>query len=214
MNHRQKPKKRIFDAIHASLPRFIHAAFVFQTGQVESSRSVYHLNQPNDPSHLDTPELNELAELLDERGRSLRDSNGLEERLFQSSCDLLAPPETFRFSTRVARVAVAACLLIACALSVRLFMQSTPSSGPEAVDFSLAFDSETSNESQMASTENRENLIISILKARADVGLSQVDLLEANDPVSMAFAPILGSSGFGFDDLETEIMSIEGNMGQ
>jgi hypothetical protein len=93
-------------------------------------------------------------------------------------------------------------------------MQSTPSSGPEAVDFSLAFDSETSNESQMASTENRENLIISILKARADVGLSQVDLLEANDPVSMAFAPILGSSGFGFDDLETEIMSIEGNMGQ
>jgi hypothetical protein len=66
----------------------------------------------------------------------------------------------------------------------------------------------------MASTENRENLIISILEARSDVGLSEVDLLEADDPVSIAFAPILGSTGFGFDDLETEIMSIEGNMGK
>jgi len=172
------------------------------------------LNSPNEPSHLETPELNELAALLDEHGRSLRDSNGLEERIFQSSCDLLAPPDTFRFPTRVTRIAVAACLLIACALSVRLLTQPTPGSGPESVDFSLAFDSETSNEIQMASTENRENLIISILEARSDVGLSGVDLLEANDPVSIAFAPILGSTGFGFDDLETEIMSIEGTMGQ
>jgi hypothetical protein len=175
---------------------------------------VFLLNPPNDPSHLETPELDELAALLDEHGRSLRDSNGLEERLFRASCDLLAPPDTFRFPTTVTRIAVAACLLIACALSVRLMTQPTPGSGSKAVDFSLAFDSETSNEIQMASTENRENLIISILEARSDVGLSEVDLLEADDPVSIAFAPILGSTGFGFDDLETEIMSIEGTMGK
>ena len=65
----------------------------------------------------------------------------------------------------------------------------------------------------MVSTEGRENLILSILEARADSDFSDVEILDATDPVSLAFAPILGSTGFGFDDLEIEIKSIEGTMG-
>jgi hypothetical protein len=174
---------------------------------------------PDDTSHLDSPDLEKLASSLDERGHSLRSLDGLESRLFDSSCDLLAPPKTFVFSNRILRVATAACLLIACTLGVR-FLTELPTSEVEfsTVDFSVAFDSETSGESQMALTEDRETLILSILEARADsgfsdVGLSDVEILEATDPVSIAFAPILGSTGFGFDDLETEIRSIEGTMG-
>jgi hypothetical protein len=214
MNHPSTMKKRIFDAILSLHHRCIDEIFRFPHALCGSSRLVENVIHPNDSSHLDTPELKELASLLDDRGHSLRDSDGLEARLFESSCGLLSPPETFRFRNRFVRVAAAACLLIVCALSVRFLSQAPVSSSvPEAVDFSMAFDSETSDEIEMASTENRENLILSILEARADVGLSDVDLLESNDPVSIAFAPILGSAGFGFDDLETEIKSIEGIMG-
>ena len=168
----------------------------------------------NDPSQLDSPELEELGSFLDERGHALRNSEGLESRIFESSRDLIAPPRTLRFPRHTLRVAAAACLLLAFTLSIR-FLTELPSSDvvPGPVDFSVAFDSETSGETQMASTEDRENLIFSILEARADVGFSDVEILDATDPVSLAFAPILGSTGFGFDELETEIRSIEGTMG-
>ena len=151
------------------------------------------MTDSNDPSHLDAPELKELASSLDDRGRTLRVSEGLESRLFESSRALLAPPKTYQFPSRMARIAIAACLLIACALSVRLFMEVSGTGGGSeydggTVDFSLAFDSETSDAIQMASNEDRENLILNILEARADVTFSDVDLL-ADDPVSVAFAP-------------------------
>ena len=153
--------------------------------------------------------------MLDERGQSLRHSEGLESRLFGASSKLLPPPRTFGFPSHILRITAAACLLIACVLTLRFYTQLTPSSvETNPVDFSLAFGSETSGESRMALTEDRENLIFTILEARADVGLSEVDILEATDPVSLAFAPILGSTGLGFDDLETEIRSIEGTMGR
>ena len=172
------------------------------------------MTHPNDPSDLGSPELEELASLLDARGESLRNSEGLESRLYDSSRDLILPPKTLRFPSRTLRIAAAACLLIACTLSIR-FLTELPSSDVRSgtVDFSVAFDSETSGETQMISTEGRENLILSILEARADIGFSDVEILDATDPVSLAFAPILGSTGFGFDDLETEIKSIEGTMG-
>ena len=159
--------------------------------------------------------MEDLATMLDERGQSLRHSKGLESRLFGVSSELLPPPRTLGFPNHILRITAAACLLIACALTLRFYAQ-LPTSGVEtnSVDFSLAFGSETSGESRMALTEDRENLIFTILEARADVGLAEVDIHEATDPVSLAFAPILGSTGFGFDDLETEIRSIEGTMGR
>jgi hypothetical protein len=172
------------------------------------------VNHPNDPSHPGSPELDELASMLDEHGQSLRNFEGLESRLYGSSRDLILPPKTLRFPSRTLRIAAAACLLIACTLSIRFLTELPSSDGrPGIVDFSVAFDSETAGESQMVSTEGRENLILSILEARADSDFSDVEILDATDPVSLAFAPILGSTGFGFDDLETEIKSIEGTMG-
>ena len=170
---------------------------------------------PDDKTHLDSTELEELASMLDQRGDVLRDSDGLESRLFAASCELISQPKALSFPKRFTRIAMAACILIACALSVRLFMEmpgATPSN--ESVDFASTFDIEVIDEIRLTSTGDRDSLVLSILEARADTGFSDADLLETNDPVSIAFAPILGSGGFGIDDLATEIESIEGNMGR
>ena len=151
--------------------------------------------------------------MLDERGQSLRHSEGL---IPTFRCFIQASPSAENLRISESHSSNHGCRMLAHRLCPDSRFYTTDPSSVETnpVDFSLAFGSETSGESRMALTEDRENLIFTILEARADVGLTEVDILEATDPVSLAFAPILGSTGLGFDDLETEIRSIEGTMGR
>ena len=173
------------------------------------------ISDPNHgSSHLD-PELRKLADRLDARASGLRVPSGIEDRVFKASVGHLPAPETLRMPGRSAnvfgRLALAACALLAFAVAARMFMngQMAPTS-PERSAVVVAPSSTTlpGLDAMMVATE-ADTVLVTILEAGRNGEMPQVHGLEGIDPVGAAFAPILGTTGMGFDDYLAEIALIE-----
>lgn len=160
-------------------------------------------------------ELRELAGELDARGDALRDRPGLVDRVHEASTEHLPVPATFSMQAHTGwvwgRVALAACALLAFAVAARMFMNSkvVPSTvergvvaaAPDTNGLPLLDDITLPTES--------DTVLVTLLEAGRNGQIRQIDDLQGADAVGAAFAPILGTTGVGFDDYLAEISLIE-----
>lgn len=165
-----------------------------------------HANRPD-------PELEAVERLLEARGAGLRHAPGLADRLASASAESLAPPATLPYRRNrdrfvVARLALAAGLLIACALTARLVLDvsspTTESEQPSNLRFAEGF-----SDSSLPATTERDTVLVTLLDAGRSGRFANIDDLEGSDPVGAAFAPLLGTTGTGLDDYMAEIAMIE-----
>ena len=171
------------------------------------------------------PEADEaiLHRTLDDYGRSARDRDGLEQRLYSASVEHLtastAPiPFTPTPSRAVvwSRLALAACVLLAFAVSIQILMTPTTNQlGPGLQAPTIAaLDAPDSSglPDDLELGTDRETVLFALLDAGDTGQIDIVDQLEGSDRYGIAFAPILGTTGFELTDFAEEIQSIEGSM--
>ena len=176
----------------------------------------------------DTSDFEELADprllrdLAAYSGQARR-RDGLEDRLFDSTVDLLPGSSDsmvhpsargLRFASW-SRVAMAACVLMAFAVSVRLAFDTSPGNPGGVQDDRLASYPETEEGLLPEDLEfgtDREVVVAALLDAGETGYLTQLGELEGTDGFGLAFAPILGTTGFEFDDLAVEIQGIQIDM--
>ena len=180
----------------------------------------------NEPDNLPLSEADEarLVRQLDSLGREVRGSEGLADRVFSASLEHLGQAEgAIPFPAHASkvqvwsRIALAACLLLAFAATIRLAFSPGGNEGtggagidqmvassedPAVVGLQIDFEPET----------DRETVLFAILDAGASGNLQVVDGLDGSDTYGIAFAPILGTAGFELNDFAEEIQSIEGSM--
>ena len=181
-----------------------------------------HMTSPDSPSddvrsmqseQASSPELSALIDRLDARGESLRTRANLTEAVYAASVDELPVPASYDITRSssswvVGRIALAACVLIAFAVSARLLLTGTVQ--PQAEERVQASASPVSIEEMdsILATES-DTVLVSLLDAGRNGRISNIEGLEGSDPVGAAFAPILGTTGIGFDDYLAEISLIE-----
>lgn len=160
-----------------------------------------------------SPELSALIKRLDDRGEALRTRPGLSKRVFSASVDDLPAPASYdiargRPAWVVGRIALAACGLIAFAIAARMLLTPTV---PRQSDENLVATTSSVSLAEIDSilpTES-DTVLVTLLDAGRNGQILNIDGLEGSDPVGAAFAPILGTTGIGFDDYLAEISLIE-----
>ena len=178
----------------------------------------------NEPDNLPLSEADEarLVRQLESYGREVRGSQGLTDRVFSASLEQLGQPEeAIPFPAQAStmqvwsRLALAACLLLAFAATIRLSFNSGSTEGGGGMDRMVA-SSEVSGVAglgiEFEPETDRETVLFALLDAGANGRLEVVDGLEGSDNYGVAFAPILGTAGFELNDFAEEIQSIEGSM--
>ena len=181
------------------------------------------MTTPDDTPDFDEPGDSGLLRDLAAYSRQARHRDGLQERLFDSSVDLLTgSPDSMvhpsAWKARFAswpRVAMAACVLLAFAVSVRLALDTRVVGPGGAQEDRLASFQEPGTGLLPEALEfgtDREVVVAALLDAGETGYLTQLDELEGTDGFGLAFAPILGTTGFEFDDLAVEIQGIQFDM--
>lgn len=158
-----------------------------------------------------------LEQELDAVGRHARTRTGLTSRVFERSVEHLPVPQSLPFeavqASRVstwARVALAASLLLAFAVAARLLLSSaTDANDAGDRDRMLASNSASTSGEYDGLPSERDTVLVALLDAGSNGRIEAVEYLEGSDAVGAAFAPILGTTGFGMDDFAMEIRSIE-----
>ena len=106
------------------------------------------------------------------------------------------------------RIALAACVLLAFAVTARLLLNAPTSEGPSDRVLANAAPQLVPDLEFALPTES-DTVLVTLLDAGRHGRIASVDNLEGSDSVGAAFAPILGTTGVGFDDYLAEISSIE-----
>ncbi|MEC8733909.1 MAG: hypothetical protein VXX86_02955 [Planctomycetota bacterium] len=178
---------------------------------------------PDDTPDFDDPGDPGLLRDLAAYSMQARHREGLEDRLFDSTVDLVCGPSDSMVhpSARASRfanwprLAMAACVLLAFAVSVRLALDTRVVGPGEAQQDRLANSLQTGDEllhEDLAFGTDREAVVAALLDAGETGYLAPLDELEGTDGFGLAFAPILGTTGFEFDDLAVEIQGIQIDM--
>jgi hypothetical protein len=159
--------------------------------------------------------LQELVDRLDARGELLRTRAGLSERIQAASLEDLPAPQSFAMANsqtgRVwGRLALAACALLAFAVAARILLNPTARTVPDpGAVASIPQVIEVPQLDDLSLTTETDTVLVALLEAGRNGQIHQVETLEGVDPVGAAFAPILGTTGMGFDDYLAEISLIE-----
>ena len=159
--------------------------------------------------------LRDLAGRLDARGHVFRDRAGLVDRVHEASTEHLPVPATYSIQDRPGwvwgRVALAACALLAFAVAARMFMNSNDVA--TTVERGMVAVAPESNElpplDGFSLPTESDTVLVALLEAGENGQIRQVEDLQGADAVGAAFAPILGTTGVGFDDYLAEISLIE-----
>lgn len=160
-----------------------------------------------------SPELVRLAEHLEARGAALRRREDLVDRVHAASAEHLPAPATLPFARAErgwmwGRIALAACALLAFAVAARLLMNSSAPQGPSDRVLANAAPADVPDLEYALPTES-DTVLVTLLDAGRHGRIASIDDLEGSDSVGAAFAPILGTTGVGFDDYLAEISLIE-----
>jgi hypothetical protein len=159
--------------------------------------------------------LQELADRLDARGEQLRARTGLSERIHAASVEHLPAPQPFampdaRPGQVWGRLALAACALLAFAVAARLLLTPTVPTTPDPGAVASAPQAiEVPRLDDLSLPTETDTVLVTLLEAGRNGQIQHVETLEGADPVGAAFAPILGTTGMGFDDYLAEISLIE-----
>lgn len=159
-----------------------------------------------------------LEQELDRLGRLARTQPGLASRVFEHSVEHLPAPRSLPFeplkTSRIAtwtRVALAASLLLAFAVAARLLLSGGGDANDTGDRDRMVADNATSTPDDYDDLfpSERDTVLVALLDAGSRGRIEAVEYLEGSDAVGAAFAPILGTTGFGMDDFAVEIQSIE-----
>lgn len=182
------------------------------------------MTTPEDTFDFDDPADPGLLRDLAAYAGQARRRDGLEDRLFDSTVDLLPASSSdsmvhpFARGSRFAswsRLALAACVLMAFAVSVRFALDTRVGNPGGAQDDRLASNPLAEDGLLPEDLEfgtDREVVVAALLDAGETGNLVQLGELEGTDGFGLAFAPILGTTGFEFDDLAVEIQGIQTDM--
>lgn len=159
----------------------------------------------------------ELERALDALGTEARHRPGLVDRIYASSVEELLAPSPLAFEpapgargSNWTRVALAACLLLAFAISARLLLEGGTTSTNNEAGTTLAVDSASdAGEYGEVFASDRDTVLVALLDAGSSGRIDTLEYLDGTDSVGVAFAPILGTTGFVMDDFAMEIQSIE-----
>lgn len=180
----------------------------------------------DDRDHLDPLSDAEEAHLIDQLegfGRSARDCEGLAQRLFAASVsELEDAPQPLPFSSTPstglvwARLALAACILLAFAVTLQMFLSpfgSRSGTGPQGSSMVAVQPPDMEGlPDDLDRVSDRETVLFTLLDAGATGQLDAVGELDGSDSYGIAFSPILGTAGFELTDFAEEIQSIHGSM--
>lgn len=164
-----------------------------------------------------------LERQLEARGARARIRPGLVSGIFERSVEHLPAPKAIPFQAHETSrrpawigIAAAACVLLACAVTARLLFSVGGGVAPnESQDRQIATSTIGVSEGyDEAFPSDRDTVLVALLDASSSGRIEAVEYLEGSDAVGAAFAPILGTTGFGMDDFAMEIRSIEGALGR
>ena len=162
-----------------------------------------------------------LERELEAWGRRARSRSDLISGVFERSVEHLPAPRALSMesyqSGRVStwtRVALAASLLLACAVVARLFLTGGIDGNLDPTRGELVVENvqDDAGPFQDELPSERDTVLVALLDAGSNGRIEAVEYLEGSDAVGAAFAPILGTTGFGMDDFAAEIRSIEGDL--
>lgn len=157
----------------------------------------------------------DLADQLDALGSAARQHGQLVERTISASSSLLPAPTPLPIAnvgigSFWGRMAVAASILLTLAVFARLLSDSE--SGETPLDRTLAVNPEATSGSEPLEFHfehsDRDTVLLTLLEANSIDEIVLVDEFDRTDDFGDAFAPILGTTGLGFDDFSLEIDSI------
>ena len=180
-------------------------------------------HDPEHPDSLSEAEEARLVRELEAYGRSVRLRSDLDHRLYAASVDHLdSSPESIPFVSTPSRVMVwsrlarAACVLLAFAVTVQMLMNSESTQPAPGLEAPRMVASESSGVSglpvDLELDSDRETVLFALLDAGETGQIDGVGELQGSDTYGIAFAPILGTAGFELTDFAEEIQSIQGSM--
>jgi hypothetical protein len=183
-------------------------------------------HESEDHAPLSEADKAELLHGLESYARVVRGDDELAERIYLGSVDQLDRQEPsgnpLPFPTRPrpiliwGRIALAACVLLAFAVMARLALDSSGRESIRGDSTGLIAESEGAALPglgiDLEPATDRDTVLFALLDAGASGQLEVVDDLDGSDNYGIAFAPILGTTGFELNDFAQEIQSIEGSM--